>query len=153
MNEQMMKQAEEMIQAAQDMRVPENVQAFAEDSVQRTREVYERLSGVAQETTKAFEEITEAAQKGAKTLTEQLLENMIANTEAALDAAEAVVRAKTLPEAARVQADFWQQQLTKASEQTKAFYELSGEIAKTTFEQWNAVASKTLEQVKSSASN
>jgi len=148
MNEQMMKQAEEMMQAAQDARVPENVQAMAEDGVAKTREAYDRISVAAKDTTKAIEEINGVAQQGAKTLGEHLIDNVVANTDAAFDAAEAVVRSKTLPEAARIQADYLQQQFAKAGEQTKVFYELSTQVAKTTMDQVNAVAGKALEQVK-----
>ena len=73
--------------------------------------------------------------------------NANANTEALFDAAQAIARAKTLPEAARLQADFVQQQTAAASAQTKEFFELSSKVAKQTFETMNAAAAKTFEQL------
>ena len=70
------------------------------------------------------------------------------NTEAAFDAAQAIVRAKTIPEAARLQADFVQQQLAVAGAQTKELLELSTKVAKQTFEINNAAATKSFEQMK-----
>lgn len=152
MNEQFVKQAEEMMQAAQqvanDVRVPENLQAIAEDGVARSREVYDRMSIVAKDTGKAVEEIAGVAQKGARTLSEHIFENLLANTEAVFDAAEAVARCKTFPEAAKIQADFMQQQMAKAGEQTKEFYELSTKVAMETMDHVGTVATKTIDQVK-----
>ena len=62
--------------------------------------------------------------------------------------AEAMARAKTVPEMARLQATFIQQQLATASSQTKEFFELSNKIGRQTLESMNAVASKTFDQIK-----
>ena len=63
-------------------------------------------------------------------------------------AAQAIARAKTLPEAARLQADFVQQQATAATAQTKELLELSAKVTKQTFESVNAAAAKSFEQMK-----
>ena len=73
---------------------------------------------------------------------------VIPGCEAAFDAAQAIVRAKTIPEAARLQADFVQQQLAVAGAQTKELLELSTKVAKQTFEFYNAAATKSFEQMK-----
>ena len=148
MNDQFTRQAQEMFAAAKDARIPENVQAFAEDSVAKTREAYSKMNAAAQDGVKAVQEIMVAAQSGAKTFSEKLLHTASVNAEAAFDAAEAMAKAKTVPEMARLQATFLQQQLATASAQTKEFFELSNKIGRQTLESMNAVASKTFEQMK-----
>ena len=74
-----------------------------------------------------------------------MISNASANGEAAFDAALAIARARTLPEIARLQADFMQQQLAVANAQTQELFQLSAKIAKQTFETVNAAAAKTVD--------
>ena len=148
MNDQFTRHAQDMFAAAKDARIPENVQAFAEDSVAKTREAYSKMNAAAQDGVKAMQEIMVAAQSGAKTFSEKMLHTATVNAEAAFDAAEAIAKAKTVPEMARLQATFLQQQMATASAQTKEFFELSNKIGRQTLESMNAVASKTFEQMK-----
>jgi hypothetical protein len=90
----------------------------------------------------------QTAQAGAKSFAEKILHNTSINAEAIFDAAEAMARAKTVPEIARLQAKFVQQQLAAASKQSKEFFELSSKISRQTLESMNAVATKTFEQLK-----
>lgn len=151
MNNQMTRQAQEMFAAAKDARIPENVQAFAEDSVQKTREAYVKASAMAKDSAKAMEEVMLTAQAGAKAIGEKVLHNTALNTDAAFDAAHAIARAKTLPEAARLQADFMQQQFAVAGAQVKELFELSSKVAQQTFNTMNQAATKSFEQMKKSA--
>jgi hypothetical protein len=149
--DQFSRQAQDMFSAARDARIPENFQAIAEDSVAKSRELYHRVNTAAKDGAKVIEEVVLTAQAGAKALGEKVLHNTAANTEAAFDAAQAIARARTLPEAARLQADYWQQQLSVAGVQTKELFELSTKVAKQTFETFNAAATKSLDQLKRSA--
>lgn len=137
-----------MLAAAKDARIPENVQAFAEESVAKTRDAYSKLSAAAHDGVKAMEEIVLAAQAGAKSFSDKVLHAASVNAEAAFDAAEAMAKAKTVPEVARLQADYIKQQLAATSTQTKEFFELSSKIGRQTLESMNSVASKTFEQLK-----
>ncbi len=148
MNDQFTRQAQDMLAAAKEARIPENVQAFAEDSVAKTREAYTKMNAATHDGVKAVQEIMLAAQAGAKSLGEKMLQTASTNAEAAFDAAEAMAKAKTLPEMARLQASFIQQQIATASTQTKEFFELSNKIGRQTLESMNAVASKTFDQIK-----
>ena len=148
MNEQFTRQAQDILAAAKDARIPENVQAFAEESVAKTREAYNKLRNVAKDNVKVLEEVMLATHAGAKAIGEKVLQNSVVNTEAAFDAAQAIARAKTFPEAARLQANFVQQQLAVASSQTKELFELSTKVAKQTFETLNVAATKSFEQIK-----
>ena len=151
MNEQFARQAQEMFNVAKDARIPENMQVFAEESVAKTREAYQKINAVAKDGVKVIEEVMLTAHAGARALGEKVLTNTAANTEAAFDAAQAIARARTLPEAARLQADFVQQQLAIASAQTKELFEMSAKVARQTFESMNSATSKTFEQLKKTA--
>ncbi len=148
MNDQFTRQAQDMLAAAKEARIPENVQAFAEDSVAKSREAYTKMNAAAQDGAKAMQEIMLAAQAGMKSFGEKMLQTATVNAEAAFDAAEAMAKAKTVPEMARLQATFVQQQLATASAQTKEFFELSNKIGRQTLESMNAAATKSFEQMK-----
>ena len=150
-NDQFARQAQDMFNAAKDARIPENVQHMAEEGVAKTREAYEKINTVTKDGVKVFEGVMLTAQAGAKTLGEKVLNNTMANTEAAFDAAQAIARARSLPEAAKLQADFMQQQFAIAGAQTKEFFELSTKVYRQAFETMNAAATKGFEQVKKSA--
>ena len=148
MNEQFAKQAQEIFNVAKDARIPENFQAFAEDSVAKTREMFLKFNAASQESAKVMEEMVLASHAGARSIGEKVLSNTAANTEAAFDAAQAITRAKTLPEAARLQADYLQQHMAAVSNQSKELFELSTKVAKQTFDSINQATSKSMEQFK-----
>jgi hypothetical protein len=150
MTDQFARQAQEMFAAAKEARIPENVQAFAEDSVAKSREAYVKINAATQDGVKAMQELFLAAQASAKSFGEKMLHTASANAEAAFDAAEAIAKAKTVPEVARLQATFLQQQLATTTAQTKEFFELSNKIGRQTLESMNAVATKTFDQMKRS---
>jgi phasin len=142
-------QAEDFMRTAGDVRVPEQMQHFAEDSVAKTREAYAKMTVVAQDATKALAEVSTVATQGAKTLGDKVLANVTANTNAAFDAAEAIARARSLPEAFKLQTTFMQSQMAKAGEQSREFFELSTKLAQQTFATFNTVASKSMTNGKS----
>lgn len=148
MNEHFKRQAEQFMNAAKDARIPENVQAFAIDSVSKSREAFDKIAHVAQDQAKAAEELLIATQAGAKTIGGKIVENTARNTYAVFDAAEAMARARSLPEAMQLQAQFMQQQVALAGAQTKELFELSTRVAQQTFETINATAAKSFEQMK-----
>jgi hypothetical protein len=148
MNEQYTRQAQEMFNAAKDARIPQNMQVFAEDSVAKTREVVGKMTLAAKENAKAVEDVMLTAQAGAKTIGERIMHNTVANTEAAFDAATAIARARSIPEAAKLQADFVQQSMTMMSNQMKELMDLSGKVTRQTFETMNAAATKSMDQMK-----
>lgn len=151
MNEQFTHQAQEMFSAVKDARIPENVQAFAEESVAKTRDAYQKINAATKDGVKLLEEVMLTAQSGALALGEKVLTNTAANTEAVFDAAQAIARARTLPEAARLQADFFQQQLAATSAQTKELFELSAKLARQTFECMNTAATRAQAKAKNGA--
>ena len=151
MNEQFTRQAQEMFNVAKDARIPENFQNMAEDGVAKSREMYNKLNSVARENVNTVEEAMLAAHASTKAIGEKVMTNASANTEAMFEVAQAVAKAKTVPEATRLQADFVQQQAAAMSAQTKELFDLSSKVAKQTFESFNAAAAKSFEQMKKEA--
>jgi hypothetical protein len=148
MNDFMKRQAEEFLNATKSVHLPENMQAFAQESVAKTREAYDKLSGAAKDQAKVAEDVLLATQAGAKAIGAKVLDNVSVNAEAAFDAAEAIAKARTLPEAARLQAEFVQKQFAAACAQTKELFELSTRVAQQTFQSVNDIATKSFEQMK-----
>lgn len=142
------RQTQEFFSAAKEARIPEQVQAIAEDSVTKARETYDKFNTVAKDGAKVLEEVTVAAFAGAKSISEKVLKNTETNTEAAFEAAQAFARAKTLPELIRLQSGFVQQQIATAGSQSKELFELSTKVAQQTIESLNSAATKTFEQIK-----
>jgi len=142
-------QPEDLLKAAKEARIPENMQQFAGETVAKTQEAYANLSSAATDNAKAAQEVMSVAQTGAKELSEKVAENFSANTQAAFDAAKAIATADTLPKAAKLQADFFQQQLAIAGSQTKEFFELSTKLTQETFQMVNSATTKSFEKMKS----
>ena len=140
---------EDFFKAAKDAKIPENVQQFAGETIAKTHEAYVKLSDAAADNAKTAEEVIVVAQTGAKELGEKVVENITANAQAAFDAAQAIAGAGSIPEAAKLQADFFQQQLAIAGTQTKEFFELSSKLTQETFQTMNSATAKSFEQFKS----
>jgi hypothetical protein len=128
----MNEQAREILRDVQDARIPDAVQQLAEETVFKTRAAYDNLHTVAKDCAQVIEEIFVTYQTGAKTIAAKALSNSVANTEAILDAAQTIARARTFPEAARLQANFVQQQLVVANQQTKELFDLYANVTKQT---------------------
>jgi len=150
-NDQFAKQAEEMMKAMKDVKLPGNMAATTEENITKTREVYEKVTVVAKDTGKAIEGISDTAQKGAKKISDKIMTNLEDNTEAVFKAAAAVAKAKSLPEAAKLHTDFFQQQFAIANAQTKELFEMTSKLAKKNAEAWNSTAANTMDQLKKSA--
>lgn len=150
MNEHFTRQAEQFFNAAKEARVPENVQAMVADGVSKTREVYEKAASVARDQAKVAEDMVLNGQASAKNLGSKLIENAVANTEAAFEAAQAMARARSLPEAAKIQADFMQRQMALAGQQTREFFEISTRMAQETMQSLNSAAQRSMDAVKKS---
>jgi len=148
MQDQIRRQAEQFINAAKDARIPEQFQAMAEEGVNKSREAFDKISAAAKDQAKVAEDLVLATQAGARALSAKLVDNTVVNTEAVFDAAQAIARAKTLPEATRLQAEFMQKQFAAAGAQTQELFELSTRIAKQTFESASSVATKSFEQAR-----
>ena len=136
------RQAQEMFTAGKDAKVPENMSAFAEDAVAKSREAFNKITTAAKDNAKVAEDVLLTTQAGAKSIGEKIMSNTLANTEAAFEAAQAMARARTFPEIARLQANYFQQQFAKE------LFELSSKVAKQTFDTVGQATAKSFEQIK-----
>jgi len=148
MSDPFTRQAQDMLSAAREARIPETVQAMAEDGIHKARDAYSKINSVAKDGVKVLEDVMVAAHAGAKSIGDKMLRNTETNAEAAFVAAEAIARAKTVPEVVRLQTSYVQQQLAAAGAQSKELFELSAKVAQQTFESMNTAASKAFEQIK-----
>lgn len=133
---------------ANGLRIPETVQAYVADSVGKARDSYDKATVLSKANMKALQEAAIAAQTNAQRVGEQVLRNIETNAEAAFEAAHALTQAKTLPELARVQAEFLQKQFSVAGAQSKQLFELSTEHAQQTYGALTSVVAKSFEQLK-----
>jgi hypothetical protein len=139
--QQMFGQAEKLFK---DARVPEQVQAMAQEGVAKSRELYAKSSTAAQEGAKRLTEVAETAWSSTKVLNDKFLQNVAANTEAMFDAAQAMARAGSLPEVAKLQGDYLQKVVATTSVQAKEFYDLSTRATQHLVETVQAAAGKSM---------
>ncbi len=128
------RQAEDMLKAAQEARIPDQVKVVVEQGVSQARQVVSQVNDLVAQNAKTTEGMLVAYQVGAKTIGDKMMENAKFNTEAAFSAATAMVHAKSLPEAAQMQAEFIKHQLTAAATQFQELFQLSGRVAQTAFQ-------------------
>jgi phasin family protein len=144
MNQQFGKQAFEQAEKLfNGVRIPENVQAIAQQGVAASQELYEKTAAAAQDGAKTLTEITDTAWGSAKVLNEKVLQNLTANFEATFAAAHAIATAKSLPEIMKLQSDFLQKLTAQATQQTKEFLDLSVRATEHVFEKAQTAASKS----------
>ncbi len=142
------KQTEQMLKNAQDMAIPEGFQKAMEDGLTQTKQAYSKIADMAQDTNKAMEKAYETTHKGTKKITDKILTQASENTEAAFEAAEAILQTKSLPEAAKLQADFMKKQMEVFGNQSKEIYELSNKIATEATQSFSKATTKAFEQSK-----
>jgi hypothetical protein len=150
MTDQWKREAKEMYLTAKNARVPENLSVLAEDVVAKAREAFDQFQSASKDGTRSVETVLQTAQAGARTIGEKVLHNIEHNTELAFDAAEAMARAKTIPETWNMQSSFIQQQLTASAVQSKELLELSVKVTQQTLELMNAAVLKSFQHLKRS---
>ena len=144
MNQQFGQQAFEQVEKLfKDARIPESVQTMAQQSVAATQEIYTKSAAAAQDGAKALTEIADTVWGSTKMLNEKVVQNMTANFEAAFTAAHSMVTAKSLPEIARVQSEYLQKIAAQATEQTKAYFDLSTRATQHVFEKMQDATTKS----------
>lgn len=139
--QQMFGQAEKLFK---DARVPEQVQAMAQEGVAKSRELYVKSTAAAQESAKLLTEVAETAWSSTKVLNDKLVQNVTANTTAMFDAAQAMAKAGSLPEVAKLQGEYMQQMFATTSAQAKEFYDLSTRATQHLVETVQAAAGKSM---------
>ena len=111
-----------------------------------------KASALAKDNAKVVEELPVAAQAKTKTIGEKVVDNAVANTEAAFAAAQPIAHAKTLPEAARlrIETDAEAAGGCRHPDQGPLRDELKAALDKT-YAALNAAATKSFAQLKKTA--
>jgi hypothetical protein len=124
-------------------RVPENVQALAQQGVTASKDLYSKAAEAVRDGATVMTEIADTAWGSTKMLNDKIAQNLAANAEAAFSAAQAIAAAKSLPEIAKLQSEYVQKFAAKAAEQTKEFFDLSARATQHVFEKAQAAATKS----------
>ena len=124
-------------------RVPENVQALAQQGVTASKDLYSKTAEAVRDGATVMTEIADTAWRSTKMLNDKMAQNLAANAEAAFSAAQAIAAAKSLPEIAKLQSEYVQKFAAKAAEQTKEFFDLSARATQHVFEKAQAAATKS----------
>jgi hypothetical protein len=148
MNADFTRQTEDFFKAAREARIPDNVQAMIEDGVARSRKAVDGLADAAKDSAEVADEVITSVQSGVKTIGTKLIDNTRVNTEALLNATSEIARAKSLPEAARLQAEFLRSQFTVAGTQTQELMQLYASLTKATMEHMNAAATRAFDRAR-----
>src|SRR4029079_4675087 len=114
-------QAEQFLK---EVRLPENVQAIAQQGVAKTHEFYTKSAATAQESAKVLTEVAETAWGSTKMRSEKLVQNVTANIEASFVVAHAIAKAQSLPEALKLQTEFFQKLAAQTTEQPTRVFRL-----------------------------
>ena len=123
--------------------VPQNVQALTQQGVAASKDFYSKSAAALQDGATVVTEIADTAWGSTKLLNEKIVQNLTANAEAAFSAAQAIAAAKSLPEIAKLQSEYFQKFAAKAAEQTKEFFDLSARATQNVFEKAQAAATKS----------
>jgi len=84
-------------------------------------------------------------------MSEKIGANAAASTEATFEAAQAIARAKTVPEVGRLQAEFVQQQFATTTAQAQELFELSIKVSQRTFGVVSEAASRSFNDINPSS--
>jgi len=123
-------------------------QPIAEKAVTVSAELCEKAATAAQEGAKALTEIVDAAWTNTKMLNEKVLQNATANVGAALTAAREMAVAKSPVEIGKIQTEYIQMAVGKATEQSREFFDLSTRATQQVLETLHAAAAKSLKSNK-----
>lgn len=147
MNDQQFDQSQELVAAAMNAGIPDEIQGFSQKGVAMSRKFYRHMNVASIAQAKALRDFIKITQAGLESMSERIGANAAANTEAAFEAAQAIAVAKTLPEAGRLQAEFVQRQFDTATRQAQELMELSIKISQRTFEAASEIAFHSLDEM------
>jgi hypothetical protein len=136
------------LKAAPYGQLPQHVQSLVTDGIAKTREATLKSFAAAKNGAEAFGRVAIAAQRDTEQLAGKVIDHAVENTEAAFTAAKAITQAKSLVEAAELQAKFVQAQLTKAGEQSRELFELSTKLAQKATETVTGLAAQSTANFK-----
>ncbi|ABD89466.1 phasin [Rhodopseudomonas palustris] len=122
--------------------LPEQVRALAEKGVSQARESYIKLKDAAESQNGTIEAVFSSASKGATDYSAKLVDIVKTNTNATFDFAQALIGAKSLPEALELWTAHARKQVETLTSQTKELAELTQKVAADTVEPIKTNAAK-----------
>lgn len=122
--------------------------AFAEKSVEQSKETYTKLKTGAEEAQKAIESTLETAKSVSGDLSLKTISAFRANTEAGFAHLEALVAAKSLSEAIELQTSFLRARVEASVEQAKDFQTAASKAAEKVSAPMKSVFEKAVKELK-----
>jgi phasin family protein len=124
-----------------------NVQAIAEKGLKASKDVYDKIAAVATDRAKVITDITDAAWANTKMVHDRIMQNATQNIDIAFAAARGIAAAKSLPEIAKHQSEFFNALSAQAVEQTRELADLSARATQQVFEKVQVAATKSFKSV------
>ena len=122
--------------------VQKNFQDLSENAVAASKGFYDQATAAGLEQTKVLTDIADTAWGSTKMLNEQVAQNVISNIEATSAAAQLMAGAKSLPEIAKLQRDFFQKFAAQSMQQTTELFDLSTRASQNVLEKVQALNAK-----------
>ncbi len=132
----------------QTARLPEHLQTMIAGVIGNSRASFDKAAQCAKDNLKIAVKMVSAAQASGKEVGHKVLALAEINVRATFEAAAAFSRARTLPELARLQTNFAQQQLAVAHAQSQDLFQLYAELAEQAVANINSTVAINFEQLQ-----
>jgi phasin len=109
--------------------IPKEMRSMAEASFEQARKAFEKFVATAQATADTIEERNATVRAGAKDISSKAISYAEKNVQASLDHAQALLKAKDLPEVMRLHAEYVQVQMRALTEQASEISQTVGKAA------------------------
>ena len=111
-----------------DTAIPESVRALAENTVDQTRQAYDRSTDAFEASVATFEKSFSAAGQGAAAFNRKIIDIARRNLDASFDLAKSLAGAKNLTDMVELQTEFWRKQFGKLTAQAEEVRALSTKV-------------------------
>lgn len=128
--------------------MPGNPQALMHDGLAKTRDAALKSLVAVKNGVETITKNSAVASKETAELATTAFDQVIANTDAAFIATQAIMNAKSPMEAIQLQTNYVQAQLAKSGEQAKLLLQLSTKAAQKSAEDFNGLATKAAGSIK-----
>jgi phasin len=126
----------------------DQIRAFAEKSVEQSKEAYAKLKTGAEETQKVLESTFETAKTVSSDLSLKTIAALRANAEAGFSHLEALIGAKSLSEVVELQTSFLRKRVESTVEQAKEFQAVASKAAEDVSKPVKTAFEKALKDIK-----
>jgi phasin len=111
-----------------DTAIPEGVRALAENTVDQTREAYDRSADAFEASVATFEKSFDAAGQGAAAFNRKIIDIARRNLNSTFDLAKSLAGAKSLADMVELQTAYWRNQFDALTTQAEEVRELSNKM-------------------------